>query len=69
MSKKNSEMNIILLREWDRIIKIKPNSLTSNMNVCILLKFVVGMTISFNVILYIDIRNGMNSRNQQNLPA
>ena len=66
MSKKNSEMNIILLREWDRIIKIKLNSLTSNMNVCILLKFVVGMTISFNVI---DIRNGMNSRNQQNLPA
>ena len=47
----------------------KTHSLTSNMNVCILLKFVVGMTISFNVILYIDIRNGMNSRNQQNLPA
>ena len=47
------------LHNW----KIKSNSLTFNMNVCILLKFVVcGL-------LYIDIRNGIDSRNQQNLPA
>ena len=44
-------------------LHIKSNSLTFNMNVCILLKFVVcGL-------LYIDIRNGIDSRNQQNLPA
>ena len=45
---------------------IKSNSLTFIMNVCILLKFVVCGLLD---ILYIDIRNGIDSRNQQNLPA